>query len=280
VKFYKLYSSLLAVSLLSATLLGCSANGGSNSQASDKANGDVGTKPAASNPFDSITWKNEKVVIFNWSGMQDGKFIQIVEDPLKKKFPELDLTHVNNGKGSSLDELIAAGDVPDIIFGGARAIPDYVETHFSEDLGPWVKKFNMDLSRIVPGMVDYSKKYSNGQLMAMPYLRNTFVLYYNKDIFDKFGVPYPKDGMTWSEAKQLAARVSRTDGGVEFHGIGMNSRMILDNQLSLSYIDPKTGKASVNNASWAKLLTNFAELFKIPGNTKGIYNSTFAVEKI
>ncbi|MCC2686023.1 MAG: family 1 extracellular solute-binding protein, partial [Paenibacillaceae bacterium] len=110
------------------------------------------------------------------------------------------------------------------------------------------------------------------QLMAMPYLRNTFVLYYNKDIFDKFGVPYPKDGMTWTEAKQLAARVSRTDGGVEYHGIGMNSRMILDNQLSLSYIDPKTNKASVNNASWAKLLTNFVEFFKMPGNTKGIYN--------
>lgn len=49
---------------------------------------------------------------------------------------------------------------------------------------------------------------------------NIPALFYNKDIFDKFGVAYPKNGMIYEETLDLdlARRVTRSDGGVQYLG--------------------------------------------------------------
>ncbi|MCC2685195.1 MAG: extracellular solute-binding protein family 1 [Paenibacillaceae bacterium] len=262
--------SVVSALLIAVSLASCSSSSHVASQKdADGANGGDPPKSAVSDPRSSISWKDNKMLLYNLSGVQDEKFKEIITNPLTKKFPDLVVDYVKNGKGTSLNELISAGQVPDVILNRAVSIPDLVETHIAEDLDPWVKKYNTDLNRFESGLVDYSKKYSDGKFVSMPYLRVPFVLYYNKDIFDKFGVPYPKDGMTWEQATQLAARVSRTDGGVEYHGIGINTVVISNNQLALTYVDPKTNKATINNASWAKLLNNFAALFAIPGNENG-----------
>jgi multiple sugar transport system substrate-binding protein len=256
--------------LLAAVLLaGCSSSDGTEAGGANGATGGDQKKDEVIDLRSSISWKDSKILLYNLSGVQDEKFKEIITDPLTKKFPDLVVDYVKNGKGTSLDELLSAGQVPDVILNRAVSIPDLVDTHIADDLDPWVKKYKTDLNRLESGLVDYSKKYSDGKFVSMPYLRVPFVLYYNKDIFDKFGVPYPKDGMTWAEATQLAARVSRTDGGVDYHGIGINTVVISNNQLSLSPVDPKTNKATINNASWAKLLNNFAGLFAIPGNETG-----------
>ena len=36
------------------------------------------------------------------------------------------------------------------------------------------------------------------------------VLFYNKNIFDGFGVSYPQDAMTWDEFIETAKRVTRS----------------------------------------------------------------------
>src|SRR5690606_22701013 len=46
-----------------------------------------------------------------------------------------------------------------------------------------------------------------GGLTALPYSRKLFALYYNKDVFDEHDTPYPRDGMTWDEVLDLAARL-------------------------------------------------------------------------
>lgn len=42
--------------------------------------------------------------------------------------------------------------------------------------------------------IDFLRRNSNGAILGVA------GLYYNKEIFDKFGVGYPKDRMTWPEA--------------------------------------------------------------------------------
>jgi ABC-type glycerol-3-phosphate transport system substrate-binding protein len=59
------------------------------------------------------------------------------------------------------------------------------------------------------GLQDY-RNYSEGKLYALPRKANAYYLYYNKDIFDRFNVPYPsKDKvLTWDEAFELYCRRS------------------------------------------------------------------------
>lgn len=52
----------------------------------------------------------------------------------------------------------------------------------------------------------------DGEIMAMPFRKTTWILYYNKYIFDEAGVPYPSDDMTWEEFSELAASVTSGSG--------------------------------------------------------------------
>jgi multiple sugar transport system substrate-binding protein len=79
-----------------------------------------------------------------------------------------------------------------------------------------MKAGKFDLSRLGKGAVDAVKVSSGGQyLEAVPYVQNFSANYYNKGIFDKFGVAYPKDGMTRDDATDLARKLTRSDGGVQ-----------------------------------------------------------------
>jgi len=83
---------------------------------------------------------------------------------------------------------------------------------------------------------------TGGKIYGVPIQGNIQILYYNKDIFDRFGVAYPKDNMTWDEAAELSKKLTRSDGGIQFYGFGNSTSHILrSNQLSLARFDPKTG---------------------------------------
>jgi multiple sugar transport system substrate-binding protein len=134
---------------------------------------------------------------------------------------------------------------------------------------------NMDLSRFEPEAIDAVKAAtSRDDLVGLPYTRHFSALYYDKEIFDKFGVEYPKDGMTWEEIYTLAKKLTRNDGGVQYAGLSVT----LDSsprysQLSLPYINPKTLKAQLTTDQWQKVLEFMAKIHKIPGNKQIAYHT-------
>jgi ABC-type glycerol-3-phosphate transport system substrate-binding protein len=80
------------------------------------------------------------------------------------------------------------------------------------------------------------------------------VLYYNKAIFDKFSVPYPKDGMTWDDALALSDKLTRKEDGKTYFGLVVQDKHYMqENQFSLPYIDQKTGKSTINSEDWKKI---------------------------
>jgi multiple sugar transport system substrate-binding protein len=103
------------------------------------------------------------------------------------------------------------------------------------DLTPFIKKFNFDMNRFDPQVLATIRTYSDqGGFEFLPESMTTLVLMYNKDIFDHFGVAFPKDRMTWEQTKELAAKVSRSEGGKDYFGFGMDKFFQINNtQLSI-----------------------------------------------
>jgi multiple sugar transport system substrate-binding protein len=58
-------------------------------------------------------------------------------------------------------------------------------------------------------------------LWGLPRDVSAFGIYYNADLFDEAGVPYPEAGWTWEEFEAAAAAI--TDLGGEIKGFGMNA---------------------------------------------------------
>ena len=63
----------------------------------------------------------------------------------------------------------------------------------------------------------------NGEVYTLPFRSDFWLIYYNKDIFDRAGVPYPTNDMTLDQYDALARRVTSGSGankiyGAHYHG--------------------------------------------------------------
>ncbi|MDF2718691.1 MAG: extracellular solute-binding protein family 1 [Paenibacillus sp.] len=189
-----------------------------------------------------------------------------------KKFPNVKLkflpTMVVEGAPRNTTTYLAAGQKFDLMNAPSGSTPGSVlENGLQLDLTPYVKKYNFDLNRIEPSALEIQKRFANGGVYGIPFTTNTLVLFYNKDLFSKFGVPLPTSGTTWDELNEAVKKLSRTEAGVAYRGLTATYwHMFLLNQRSVPGQDAKTYKALYTNDAYKKEMEFITGLFKIPGN--------------
>jgi multiple sugar transport system substrate-binding protein len=243
--------------LVSIALTACGGNGEGKAPTESSADPAAQTEPA-------------KVVAYSyWQEFSDEYWNKVLVEPLKKKYPQITLEIVRPGKNGTqkLEEMIAAGETPDIVISDIGTAPGIAQLGYNYDMSGMIKKYQLDLSPYDQATLDYVKTFSkDGGIITLPYSTNFIGLFYNKDIFDKFGVPYPKDGITFDEVLDLAKRLTRTDGGTQYIGFDHNSIHFLAGGITRDYFDPKTGKANLSTKEWRMAYELLSQLIAIPGN--------------
>ncbi|WP_158301563.1 ABC transporter substrate-binding protein [Paenibacillus mesophilus] len=201
--------------------------------------------------------------------LTDEEFKRFFADPVSKKYPWITAERIDYDD-KLIPEMLASNGVPDIIVtNNVNGIPAISDAKLLKSLTEGLKKHNVDLTRFEPQTLEAIKAAAQrDDLIAIPYTRSFSALYYNKDIFDRFAVPYPKDGMTWQEATELAKRLTRLDGTTQYRGLEPNVPERMAMQLSLPFVDVKTNRAVINTELWKKVLVQAADIYKIPGNEK------------
>ena len=118
---------------------------------------------------------------------------------------------------------IAAGDAPDIMNIGDDAVPRFVEAGAFLPLDDFIASddsFSTDIyltGLLDPGMYD-------GTLYFLPKDYSPLGVFYNKAIFDEYGVDYPADGWTWDDLLATAQALTIDedgDGTPEIYGLQM-----------------------------------------------------------
>ena len=247
-----------------AALAGCggkSADGGSNSGAAA-----VGANASGSAaPSDDSGSKYTEPVTLTfyqfYAGLSDKELDQYFIQPLKKKFPNVTLKKIYSGLQGPLDayNILASGENPDLIYTSNYSLPIFKDAKLQEKLDDYIKKNKFDMSKFDPVILDTLKKYNSDGTYAIPFSVNVAPLFYNKAIFDKFAVPYPKDQSTWDDIVELNNRLTRQDGGVQYRGIIPPVAKQLGDQLALTYA--KDNKATINNDQWKKVLELYQRFF-------------------
>jgi multiple sugar transport system substrate-binding protein len=245
--------------LIGSSIAGCSSPNQTKGQDSPPA-------PAAAAPK-PVEAPAEFVILLPESTLPED-FQKSYVEVLSKKFPNTKFTSVSL-KGTNLTNIVTAGTPFDMIEWGITNSQGLIDLDVPMDLDPLVKKYNFQLNRIDASAITSIRSYSTkNELILLPTEYQPFVLNYNKDIFDKFGIAYPKEGNTWDDLIALAKTLTRTDGGVKYRGLdaGLNiNRMQL--QLSLPYVDAKTEKSLIaSTAGWAKMFKTYEDIYTIPGN--------------
>lgn len=198
-----------------------------------------------------------ELVVTSSSAQTEESFNANYAEPLKKKFPNVNLKYIKKDKGTLLVDLLTAGQPLDLIFESSGGeLESFIPAGVASDITDLIKKHNIDLSRFEQTSIDLMKNLANGGLYGLPVQNLVMGNFYNKDLFDKFGVAYPKDGMTWDDTLQLAKKFDKNDNGTQYLGLVVSPTHYMRlNQFSVSYVDSKTEKSAVSsNDKWKQIL--------------------------
>ena len=141
-----------------------------------------------------------------------------------------------------LSTSIAGGSPPDLFLMNYRFYGQFAARDALEPLGPYVEDsdaFKED--DFFPEALDAFKW--GGEQTCLPQNISSLIVYYNRDLFKRFGVPPPKDGMRWNELVFRAQQMTRDKNGqpvrgadpdlpqsnaapAEIHGLGVEPEII------------------------------------------------------
>ncbi|MDB5084088.1 MAG: hypothetical protein JWN30_974, partial [Bacilli bacterium] len=203
--------------------------------------------------------------------LSDDELKQYVQDPVSKRFPNITIQRIDTGQtGSKLPDLVAAGTVPDIAASWEGPLTVLNDLGLTYNMEPLIQKHKFDINRIDSQAIETAKVgVDQPYIAALPTYSNVFALFYNKTIFDRFGVAYPKDGMTWEDVHDLAVKVTKVDNGTQYRGIYVDSPSRGAQQLGLTYADFTKNQAAMDTDQWRNLYQLWISFYDIPGNADG-----------
>lgn len=191
----------------------------------------------------------------------------LIVEPVRRVYPHIAIQFIDKTANMKLDQLLASGVIPDMIYTRSDNIGELGILGMGYDLSEMIRKYHFDLERIEPQVMESVKVWgTSGEIYAIPYSINFRALYYNKGLFDRFSVNYPQDGMTWEESFEIARKITRTVDGVKYRGMLLPNINSFAAPLSLTYVDPSSNKAVINNEGWKNVFTVARILYEIEGN--------------
>ncbi|URN94612.1 MAG: extracellular solute-binding protein [Candidatus Pristimantibacillus lignocellulolyticus] len=265
--------TLASILMLSLFLFGC-ANNATNNQLPTNTEGKKETTttetatPEKQQSLDPVT-----LTFYVGGGtLTDTEFDLFFVQPTKEKFPHITLEKIVPAEGVTPAEVLLSNDPPDIIYQTSGSYYAFQELEALADLTPLAEKYAFDTNRIKPYLLESVYNFAkDGELFTLPFSSNLAALFYNKDIFDKFHVPYPSDEqVTWDEILATAQQLTRNEDGVQYIGIDLNNGpATLQGSYGVSTLDPESGEPILQSEQWRKIFETVEKSVKFPGYVQG-----------
>ena len=117
----------------------------------------------------------------------------------------------------------AAGTPADITLMNYRRYAAFAANNLLEPIGPYLKASSLIQPEDFYPMSMEAFTWQ-GEIMCLPQNISSLVVYYNQDLFDAAGLPYPPDDWHWEEFLATAKELTRDfdgDGRIDQYGLGM-----------------------------------------------------------
>jgi multiple sugar transport system substrate-binding protein len=190
-------------SSIALAVTGCSAGGSSSA-----AKADVGAEDTT------------PVTITFWHGLSSEHEVAAVDAVLAKfhqKYPYITVQAVKGQTDDKVNQAIRGGTAPDVASSfNAANVGGWCASGAFQDLTPDIAADHVDMSQIPQAVQSYTA--FAGKRCTMPWLADTFGLYYNKKLFAAAGITAPPKTMTElaDDAKKLT--VKNADGSIKVAG--------------------------------------------------------------
>lgn len=248
-----------AICLLTIVIAGCSS--GIRDEQNDKS---------AIDPNTPITLT---VAHFN-----DQVFNQTYGNLIRAKYPNVDFDVVSTmgiaAEGEdplqAFEELIAERQ-PDLIIMSESQYETLAAGGGLIDLEPMMRQSGFDAGELTEGVVDQLRQLGGGKLYGLAPTFSAQALFYNKALFDQYGVPYPTDGMTWEDVLAAAGRF-KSEGSDDTRIYGLAQSMFagspfelvkqIASSMALSHLNADATALTMENDGWKEAFRMAAEAYR------------------
>ncbi|SCW54125.1 multiple sugar transport system substrate-binding protein [Paenibacillus tianmuensis] len=237
-------------------------------------------------------------------------FFQQYGNLFSAKFPNIDVQVVSmqnilmsDKDPSEAFQKLVDEEKPDVLlFDSTDTFEKFANDGKLYQLDDVIRQDKFDIENILPNVVDLIKAKGNGNIYGLTPSFGSQALFYNKDLFEKHGVPLPKNKMTWNEALDLAKRFPKDGQGnnriygfaeyASYAFIGMNDKKQIAYEMmkgigatsGLSLIDPDKGAVTIQSDGWKEALLATVEALKSGavfdgGNEKSDPNKPMSMEE-
>ena len=215
---------LSLASLAVVSLAGCggqtagdTGNSGAAAETTTTVAGD--TTGASAEDTTASSGEKVKLTVSVWDNESTPQFKSIAK-AFMDKYPNVEVELIDTQSAeynNKLTVMLAGGDSdPDVIMvKDAETQVTMKDKKQLLDLTEYIQKDNIDMS-IYSGAEEQLKM--DGTQYTLPFRKDWYVLYYNKDLFDQAGVEYPGNDMTWAEYEELARQMTSGEGSSKIYG--------------------------------------------------------------
>lgn len=206
---------VIAMSLIAA----CSSNSGNS-------NSGTNSPSETNNASEKVTIK-----FSGWGEPNEKKLYEELIKTFESQNPDIKVQyiHIPADYAGKMNTVLAGGSAPDVFYAGDGDIARWIKLGAIMNIQEMVDSSGFDLSDMFQSAVDRYRYdgaiMGKGDLYALPMDVAGTVLYYNKELFDAAGVPYPspETPMTFEQLLDTAKKLTKDtngDGKPDQYGMG------------------------------------------------------------
>lgn len=165
---------------------------------------------------------------------------------------------------------------PDVLMVSVDQLETYVSEGKVRELDTLIERDKYDIETIYPALIELLKERGDNKLYGLtPNFYGSAILY-NADLFAKYGVELPHDGMSWYDIIELAKQFP-TEGDEKTRVYGFDNNWgvnlaqlasMISSAEGIEYIDTNAMKITLNTDSWKKIYQTALDAMK----SKTIYD--------
>jgi len=174
---------------------------------------------AAVIPTMALAQEKKVLTVASWDTTTGG-YLAATESAFEAANPDVDLQYVDVASQEyyiKTSAMLAGGDSTDVFdIKELSDLQNWASQGYVDSLENYIAADKYDLTHYV-GMEKYYRA-ADKAMYALPYRSDFWVLFYNKTLFDKAGVAYPTNDMTWDQYAEIARKMTSGEGVDKIYG--------------------------------------------------------------
>ena len=156
-----------------------------------------------------------EITFLMWGSVEEKRQMEGWLEKFHKRFPEIKVKCIHVPEYNSKLFTMCAGGTPPDVFMVSNAdlglVYAFVKKGFLLPLDDFVnspenREWKEDIRKEAWNVFTI-----NGHIYAVPRAINAIVLFYNKDLFDKEGIPYPEETWDWKKLLEVARKLTKEE---------------------------------------------------------------------